>query len=148
MCLFLALSDAELLSPGAPGLPRSSMFRFFRSKSGMLCFFASSSVIIAFVATQQLCRSAIRTNTQCGVTYVACHVQVALSLSCLGPPWCQWCSDWCVLGCSATVAFGFVCSSHVSGWLTSAEVFAAVPFLGVLLSVVLGRGTLLWPLEL
>ena len=78
----------------------------------------------------QLCRSAISTNTPCGVRYVACHVQVALLLSFVGPPWCQWCSDWCALGCSATVAFGCVCSSHVSGWLTSVEVFAAVP-LGV-----------------
>ena len=110
----------------------NGMFRIFRSKSGMLwsLFFASSQVFIAFVATRQLCRSAIRTNTPCGVRYVACHVQVALLLSFLGPPWCQWCSDWCALGCSATVAFGCVCSSHVSGWLTSVEVFAAVP-LGV-----------------
>ena len=87
-------------------------------------------MIIAFVANQQLCRSAMRTNTPCCVRYVACHVQVALLLSFLGPPWCQWCSDWCAPGCYATVAFGCVCSSHVSGRLTSVEVFAAVP-LGV-----------------
>ena len=29
--------------------------------------------------------------------------------------------------CSAAVAFGCVCLSHVYGWLTSVEVFAAVP---------------------
>ena len=34
------------------------------------------------------------------------------------------------LGCSAAVAFGCVCLSHVAGWLTSVEVFAVVP-LGV-----------------
>ena len=87
-------------------------------------FFASSSVIVAFVATKQLCRSAIRTNTPCGVRYVACHVQVALLLSFLGPPWSQWCSDCCALGCSAAVAFGCVCSSYVCGWLTTVEGFA------------------------
>ena len=61
---------------------------------------------------------------------VACHVLVALLLSFLGPPWSQWCSDWCALGCSAAVAFGSVCSSHVSGWLMLVEVFPVVP-LGV-----------------
>ena len=40
-----------------------------------------------------------------------------------------------------------VCSSHVSGWLTSVEVFAAVPLGVFLLSVVLGRGILCGPLE-
>ena len=63
-----------------------------------------------------------------------------------GHSWCQWCSDWCALGCSATVAFGCVCSSYVFGWLTSVEVFAAVPLWSVLLSVVLGRGILCRPL--
>ena len=92
--------------------------------------FCSSSSIVELVADTQLCRSALRTNTPCGVRNVACHVQVALLSSFLGPPWCQWCSDWCALGCSATVAFGCVCSSHVSGWLTLVEVFAVVP-LGV-----------------
>ena len=115
-------------------VPKSGMFRFFRSNSGMLWFFfivfASSSSSIAFVATKQLCRSATRTNITCGVRNVACHVQVALLLSFLGNPWSQWCSEWCALGCSATVAFGCACSSHVSGWLTSVDVFAAVP-LGV-----------------
>ena len=71
---------------------------------------------IAFVATTQLCRSAIRPNTPCGVRDVACHVQLAFVLSLLGPPWCQWCSGWCARGCSAAVAFGWVCLSHVSGW--------------------------------
>ena len=70
----------------------------------MVCFFANSSVIIAFVPTQQHCRSAIRTKTPCGVRYVFCHVQVAFLLSRLSPPWCQWCSDWSALGCSATMA--------------------------------------------
>ena len=96
----------------------------------MTFVFASSSVFVAFVATRQLSRSAILTNTPCGVRDVACRVQVVLLLSFLGPPWCQRCSDWCGLGCSATAALGCVCSSHVSGWLTSVEVFAAVP-LGV-----------------
>ena len=72
----------------------------------------------------------LRQSLAYGVRYVACHVQVVSLLSFLGPPWCQWCSDWSALGCSATVASGCVCSSLVSGWLTSIEVFAAVP-LGV-----------------
>ena len=115
-------------------LPKSGMFRLFRPKSCMLwfvcfcffffCFFASSSSIIAFVAATQLCRSTIPTNTPCGVRYVACHVQVALLLWFLGPPWCQWCSDRCALGCSAAVAFG--CVLFVARlWLV--EVIAAVP---------------------
>ena len=41
----------------------------------------------------------------------------------------QWCSSGCALGCSATVAFGCVCSSHVSGWLRLVEVFVALPHL-------------------
>ena len=87
----------------------------------------------------------LRQSLSCGVRYVACHVQVALLLlSFLGPRWCQWCSDWCALGCSATVAFGCVCSSHVSGWLTSVEVFAAVPP-GV--SCRVGSGDTLWPVR-
>ena len=108
----------------------ASSIGFSITKWPVVFLFASSSVVIAFVATQQLCRSAIRTNTQCGVRYVVCHVQVALLLSFLGPSWCPWCSDWCALGWSATAAFGCDYSSHVSGWLTSGEVFAAVP-LGV-----------------
>ena len=113
----------------------------------LLFFFDCPSSIIAFVADTQLCRSATRTNTPCGVRYVACHVQVALLWSFLGPPWSQWCSDWCALGCSAAVAFGCVCFSHVSGWLTLIEVFAVVPPWSVLLSVVSGRVTLCGPLE-
>ena len=111
------LNGVELQLPRAPGAPSGML---------LLLFFASSSVIIAFVATRQLCRSAIQTKTPCGVRYVACHVQVVLLLSFLGPPWSQRCSDRCALGGSATVTFGCVCSSHVSGWLTSVEVFAAV----------------------
>ena len=115
-----ALNGVELLLPRARrGAPKWFFF-----------LFATSSVIIPFIATKQLCRSAIRTNTPCGVRQVACHVQVALFLSFLGPPWCQWCSDWCALGNSATMAIGCVCLSHVSGWLRLVEVFAAVP-LGV-----------------
>ena len=105
------------------------MFRSFLPKSGLLCFFmffVGSSSIIAFVATRQLCRSATRTNTPCGVIYVACHVGVALLLTFLGLPWSQWCSDWCALGCSPAVALGCVCLSHVSGWLTLVEVLAVV----------------------
>ena len=76
----------------------------------------------------------LKQSLPCGVRYVACHEQVASLLSFL-----QWCSDWCALGCSARVAFGCVCSSHVSGWLTSVEVFAAVP-LGVPCFLVCGVG--------
>ena len=112
--------------PGRPSA-QSGLFRLFRSKWP---FFASSSSMIAFVATKQQRRSAIRTKTPCGVRYAACHVQVALLLSFLGPPWSQWRSDWCALGCSAAVAFGCVCLSHVSGWLMLVEVFAVIP-LGV-----------------
>ena len=103
--------------------------------------FAVSSSIIAFVADTQLCRSPILTNTQCGVRYVACHVQVA-SL-----PWSQWCSDWCALGCSAAVAFSCVCLSHVSGRVTLVAVFAVVTTWSVLLSVVSGGRILCGPSE-
>ena len=41
---------------------------------------------------------------------------MASLLSFLGPPWSQWCSDWCAVCCSAAVAIGCVCLSHVSGW--------------------------------
>ena len=47
-------------------------------------------------------------------------LQVASLLLFLGPPWSSRCSD-------ATMAFGCVCSTHVSGWLTSVEVFAVIP---------------------
>ena len=103
--------------------------------------FAGSSSIIAFVADTKLCKSAIRTNTLCGVKYVACHVQVALL------PWSQWCSDWCALSCSAAVAFGCVCLSHVSGWVTLIAVFAVVTTWSVLLSVVSGGRILRGPLK-
>ena len=82
----------------------------------------------------------LKQSLSCCVRRVACHVQVALLLSFLGPPWCQRCSDL-ALGCSATVAFGCVCSSHVSGLLTSVEV------LSVLLPVVVGRAYFCNPLE-
>ena len=118
-------------------MSKSGMFRFFRPKSGI---FASSSSIIAFVGETQLCSSAIRSNTPCGVRYV---VQVALLLSCLGPPWF---SERCALGCSAAVAFGCVCFSHVSGWLTSVEVLAVVP-LGVSCFLWCLVGDTLWPVR-
>ena len=108
--------------------------------------FASSPSNIAFVATKQFCRSAVRTRTPCGVRYVACHVQVALLFSFLGPPVCQWCSDWRALGCSAVVAFDCVCLSHVSGWLRMFEV-SAVPLGVSCFSVVSGRGILCGPPE-
>ena len=119
---------------GAPKWYVSFVFLF--DASGMLCFFASSSVINAIVATRQLCRSAIRTNTRC-VRYVAWRM--AFLLSFLGPLWCQWCSDWCALGCSAAVAFDCVWSL-VSGWLTSVEMTTW----SVSLSDVLGSGNTLW----
>ena len=104
-----ALHDCELVLPGRRGAPKWN---------------------VVFFPVHQKSWSATRTNAPCGVRYVACHVQVVLLLLFLGPPWCRWCSNWCALGCSATVANGCVCSSHVSGWLTSVKVFAAVP-LGV-----------------
>ena len=115
----------------------------------LLLFFilSSSSSIIASVADTQLCRSAIRTNTPCGVRYVACHVQVPLLWSFLGPPGSRWRSDWCALGCSVGVACGCVCLSHVSGCVTLDEVFAVVTTWSVLHSVVSCRGILCGPLE-
>ena len=86
----------------------------FRSscQTGMLwCFTLFSSSSSIFFRRDDLCRSAIRTNTSCGVKYVACRVQVALLSSFLCPPRSQWCSDWCALGCSAAVAFGCICLS-------------------------------------
>ena len=68
--------------------PQAVCFRFFEQKVagyGFSSGFSKSSPIIAFVATR-LCRSAIHTTAQCGVRYVACHVQVALLMSFLGPP--------------------------------------------------------------
>ena len=52
--------------------------------------------------------------------------------------WCYCCRCWALHGASgvpiaallfvsATVAFGLICMSNVPGWLTSVEVFAAVP---------------------
>ena len=108
---------------GASGRPQVVCFGLFDQKvvcCGVFHCIASSSSIIPFVATKQHCRSAIRTNTLL-VTCKCCYL-----LSFLGPPWYQWPSDWCALGCSAAVAFGCVCSSHVSGWLRLVEVFVAV----------------------
>ena len=127
-CLFLVAVT------GGAGVPRSGMFQVFSiqkvARRGVLFFSPIHQWSLRLSQPDNFCRSAIRTNTPCGVRYVACHVQVASLLSFLGPSRRQWCSDWCALSCSATVTFGCVCSSHVSGWLTSVEVFAAVP-LGV-----------------
>ena len=94
--LLKPLNSVELLLPGGRWGAQNWYVPFFRHQYGMLCFFfilfASSSSIIAFVADTQLCTSAIRTNTPCGARYVACHAQVELLLSFLGPPWSQWCS--------------------------------------------------------
>ena len=64
----------------------------------------------------------LKQSLSCGVRHVSCHVPVALLLSFLGRPWCQWCSNWCACGCSAQ---GLLVASvrHISGWLTSVEVF-------------------------
>ena len=90
------------------------------------------------------CGFQLKQSVSCGVRYVACHVQMALLLSFLGPPWCQWCSDWCALGCSATVASGCVWLSDV---FSLVEVFSVVTTWSVLLSVVLDRVILCGPLE-
>ena len=65
-----------------------------------------------------------------GVRYVACHVQVALLLSFLALHGVSGVPLGALLVVLQQLAFGCVCSSHVSGWLTSVEVFAVVP-LGV-----------------
>ena len=102
-------------------------FVFCPRSASYFSFFPGSASNVAFVAGTQLCRSATRTNIPCDVRCVACHVQVAILLSYLGPPWCQWCSDWGALGCSAAVTFGCASSSHVSGWLMLVEVFPVFP---------------------
>ena len=99
---------------------------------GCVFFFARSSSIIVFVADTQLCRMAIRTNTPCGVRYVACHAQAALLLSFLGL------HGLCVVPIGALLVvlqqwlFGCVCLC--STW-------------SVLLSAVSGPGILCGPLE-
>ena len=131
-------------------MPKSVMFRFFRSTSGMLCFFC----LHCFGVHHQSLRLSRPNNFAGGhcaqihfaVRYVACHVQVAPLLSFQGPPWCQWCSDWCALGCSAAVAFGCVCLSHISGWLRLVQVFDVVP-LGVFAFCRVGSGDTLWPVR-
>ena len=107
------------------------MFRCVRLRSDMLwvfcffhVFFANALQIFAFVVAEQLLQIC---NTH-DVRYVALRMQMALLLSFLGPPWWQWCSDWCALGCSATVASGVASVRRTfCGWLASDEVFAAVP---------------------
>ena len=88
------------------------------------------STQLAFVADTQLCKSEIRTKTPCGVRYVACHVQVALLLSFLGPP----VLSGVPIGVLLVVLQRWLLVTSVcrtfSGWLTLVEVFAVVP-LGV-----------------
>ena len=108
-------SRRRIAVAGGAGVPKRCMFQFFEHKvvcCGFLVFtvFASSASIFAFVATKQHHRGAIRTNTPCGVRYVACHVQVALWLTFLGPPWCQWCSEWC-----ARLLIASVCRTFLVG---------------------------------
>ena len=103
LCLSWVQVQQDLLRPlTAP----NCCYRGRGSAPKWYVFFASSSVIIASVESRQPCRSAIRMNAPCGVRYVACHVQVALLLSILDPPWCQWCSDLHTLDYSATITFG------------------------------------------
>ena len=108
----MVLNGVELLLLGTPGCPKvvcvSCLDQRERYWVFVILIFCQCIINHCLVATKQLCRSAVRTNTPCGVRNVACHVQVALLLSFLRPPWCQWCSDWCALGCSAAVAFGCV----------------------------------------
>ena len=68
---------ADVKALNAVGCPEVICFVVFYQKVACCVFshvFVSSSSIIAFVATRQLCRSATRTNTPCGVIYVCCHV--------------------------------------------------------------------------
>ena len=99
----------------------------FRTKSGMLwCFFkvfvASSSSISAFVVDTQPCRSAMRTNTPCGVRFVACPVQGG------GPPWCQWVFRLVRSGLFCSSGFCLrLCVARFFGWLRLVEVFVCGP---------------------
>ena len=112
----------------------------------VVCFFCQFIINHCVCRNQQLCRSATRTNTPCGVRHVASHVQVALLLSFLCSPWCQWCSDWCALGCSAAVAAGCFCLSHVSGWLNWLR--CSLEFhLECLAFSRVGSGDTLWPVR-
>ena len=107
---------------------RSGKFRFFRRKSGMLCVCDHQSLRLSqknIFADRQYARIHREASdlllVACGWRY-CCHF------------WALHCLSGVPIGslvvCSATVAFGCVCSSHVSGWLTSVVVCAAVP-LGV-----------------
>ena len=63
---------------------QSGMFRFFDQIMVCCVFLPVHHQSLRFVADTQLCISAIRTKSPCGVKYVACHVHVALLLSFLG----------------------------------------------------------------
>ena len=69
-----ARNGVELLSPGRRGAPR--WYSVFFDQNVVCCVFCQF-ISNHSVSRRQLCRSAIRTNTPCGVRYVACHVQVA-----------------------------------------------------------------------
>ena len=110
------------------GAPKVVCFDFFDQKSGMLC---------RLVVHHQTLRLSQNTTLQIGTTH-ECTVAVSdmLLVTCKWRyccrfwavhAWSQRCSDWCALGCSATVAVGCDCSSHVSGWLTLVDVFAGDP---------------------
>ena len=106
------LNGVELLLPEALGCSNVVCFGCFDQK--VVCcgvFFGTSSSIIAFCRRHTILQIGTTHEYTCGVRYVACHVQVALLLSFLGPPLCEWCWDWCALDCSATVAFGCAFSS-------------------------------------
>ena len=101
------------------------MFRFFRSKKVACCVFLQNHCVCRRHDNLAGRHYARRHRAVSDMLHVTCKWRYFLSF--LGPPWSQWCSDWCALGGSAIVAFGCVCSSHVSGWLMSVEVFAVVP---------------------
>ena len=99
-----ALNGVELMSPRSPGCPE--VVRFVFNKKWYVVFFCQ------FISNHCVCRNP--TTLQIGNTH---EYTVRRQMCCFsrasgvivvvsGPPWCQWCSDWCALGCSAAVAFG------------------------------------------
>ena len=111
-------------------------------RCGFSCF-ASSSSIIAVVADTHIGKAHERSVRR----QISCFFLANVILLFLRPPWTQWCCDWCALGRSSRAHFGWVCSSHVSCWLLSVDVFAAVISWSVLLYVVLSWVILLWPVK-
>ena len=131
------LNCGELMLPWARGYPKVVCFGFV-DQTRACC---------QFIISHCFCRS--DTTLQIGNTHeysVACPVQVALWLSFLGPPWCQWCSDWSALGRSAAVASGCDCVSHVSGWLPSVRVWQGGTMLAKMI-IIAGADKLENPLE-